>query len=108
MPTDPPIACSLTAVEMPVRLAEMAAVGRSALLDVETAGASAALRFRPGARTRRRLEAIVAAESDCCRFLKMALTEDRDALLLAITAPPGGEPVLEELVGAFSATEQAA
>ena len=33
MPTDSPIACSLTAAELPERLAEMRAVGERALLS---------------------------------------------------------------------------
>ena len=63
MPSQLPIACSLTAAELPGRLAEMAAVGRSALVAVESKGAQAVLRFRERSDTRERLQALVAAFS---------------------------------------------
>ena len=36
MSTQPPIACSLNATELPTRLAEMASLGRDALLAART------------------------------------------------------------------------
>ncbi len=108
MSTEPPIACSLNAAEMPGRLAEMAAIGQSGLLAVETKDARAVLRFRAGAQTRERLEAIVAAEAECCAFLSMELRHEPCAVVLIIEAPEGAEPVLDELVSAFSNEGQVA
>ena len=102
MPTALPLACTLTATEMSLRLAEMAAIGEVALLSADTADRRATLRFRAVADTRERLAAIVAAESECCAFLDMALRDESDALALTISAPPGAEPVLDDLVAAFS------
>ena len=93
-----PIACTLTATQMADRRAEMAAIGRAALL-----GARAVVRFRADAETRRRLEAIVAAEAECCAFLDLALRDQDDALALTIGAPPEARPVRDELVAAFGA-----
>ncbi len=107
MPTDAPVACSLTPVELPVRLAEMADIGKSALLGVDVAGTRAVLRFRPGADTRRRLDAIVVAESRCCAFLGMAVNDESDALVLTITAPPDAEAILGDLAAAFSTAKRA-
>src|SRR4051794_27115068 len=104
MPTDLPIACSLSAAELPARLAEMNALGRSALVGVERTDTTAVLRFRPGAQTSARLAAVVAAEARCCAFLDMALRETPDALALTISAPRDAAPVLDELVAAFAAT----
>jgi hypothetical protein len=101
MPADPPIACSLSAAEIPARLAEMSDVGRGALLDVDVSGATAILRFRADAATRGRLQAIVAAESHCCAFLEMNLSDGPQAIALAITAPAGAESVRDDLVAAF-------
>jgi hypothetical protein len=101
MPTDLPIACSLSAAEQSSRLAEMSAIGQSALLGVETTGSHATLRFRAGGATRERLAAIVVAEAECCAFLDMALREEREVIDLTITAPAGAEPVLGGLVAAF-------
>jgi hypothetical protein len=101
MPTDPPIACSLSASEQSARLAEMDAIGRSALLAARTSDMQTTLRFRAGGSTRARLSAIVAAEAECCRFLDMNLRDGAKVIELTITAPAGAEPILAELVGAF-------
>jgi hypothetical protein len=101
MATDLPIACSLTAAERPARLAEMAAIGTASLLGVETGDASATLRFRKYAETRERLEAIVAAEAECCAFMAMTLGNEPEAIVLTIDAPAGAEPVMRQLVRAF-------
>ena len=101
MATDLPIVCTLTAAELPHRLAEMRAVGKAALISAEAAGRRATLHFRPGAETRHRLEAIVAAESECCAFLEFELDGRKADLALTIQAPEGGEPVLREMVDAF-------
>jgi hypothetical protein len=102
MPPKTPIACSLTAAQMPARLAEMADVGRVSLLGVETAGRRAALRFRATPRTLERLEAIVIAESRCCPFLEFELGEVSEGVELTVTGPSGAEPILDDLMAAFS------
>jgi hypothetical protein len=103
MTTELPIACSLTAAEMPGRLAEMADLGRSALLSVERDDTRAVLRFRADAEICERLAAIVAAEAKCCAFLDMTLTDEHDALVLKISAPADARPILDELVAGFAA-----
>jgi hypothetical protein len=108
MPTELPIACSLSATELPVRLAEMSDLGRAALLDVERSGTRAVLHFRAGADTSRRLAAIVAAEARCCAFLDMRLRDADGGLALTIDAPPDAAPVLDELVAAFASAPHTA
>ena len=96
-----PIACALSADEMPGRLREIAALGREALVAVEWAGPTATLRFAPGDGVAPRLDAIVAAESRCCAFLTFERTDDGDAHVLRIAAPPAGAFMVDELVAAF-------
>ena len=60
------------------------------------------LRFRKSEEVRRRLEAIVAAEAECCSFLDFSLSEDDGGLVLSITAPTDAEAVADELATAFS------
>jgi len=105
MTTDTPIACSLSADELPKRLAEMTALGKDALLGVSPEGA---MRFRADNGTRERLEGIIAAESECCSFLQFGLTETADALVLSVTAPEGAEPLAWDLVNAFAADAKVA
>ena len=59
------------------------------------------LRFRADGDTRARLEAIVAAEAECCPFLDMELCEEADELLLTIVAPEGAEPIAADLIETF-------
>jgi hypothetical protein len=106
MPSALPIACSLSASELPERLAELAAVGRASLLAVAAEENRAELRFAAAARER--LAAIVAAESQCCGFLALRLEEQSDAALLTIEAPAGAGPGLDGLVAAFSRDREAA
>ena len=103
MPRELPIACSLTATELPRRLKTMADLGRDALLDRRTDGTHATLRFTPAPGVRERLGGIVAAESRCCAFLMMRITDEPGAVVLSIDAPDGAQPVLAELVDAFTA-----
>jgi hypothetical protein len=79
----------------------MADLGRDALLDARTDGRRARLRFAASAGVRERVAAIVAAESRCCAFLAMRVSESADEVVLAIEAPAGAEVVLDELVNAF-------
>ena len=77
----------------------MGELGRSALVGSSCEGGRAELRFEPGARER--VEAIAAAEADCCAFLTMDVRAEDDAVVWMLEAPPGAEGVLDELVSAF-------
>jgi hypothetical protein len=101
MTSEPPIACSLSATELPARLAAMADLGRDALLEARTEDRHAVLRFAAGPGVRERVADIVAAESECCAFLAMQVSNTPNEVVLSITAPEGAEPVLDELVSAF-------
>jgi hypothetical protein len=105
MAREPQIACSLSAEELPERLAEMAAIGRDSLVSVSPEGV---LRFHGAAGTRERLEGIIAAESACCSFLGFDLREEAGALVLTVTAPNGAEPLALDLVNAFAVDPNAA
>jgi len=108
MPTELPIACSLSATELPARLAEMAELGCDALIDVKLSGTHATLRFAAGAGVRGRVTSVAAAESACCAFLAMHVSDEPDGVVLSITAPEDAELVLHELVDAFRGESQAA
>jgi hypothetical protein len=108
MPTELPIACSLSATELPQRLAEMADLGRAALVDARMEPLQAQLRFAAGSGVRDRVAAVVAAESLCCAFLTMSVADEPDRVVLTITAPDGAEAVLGELVDAFRGQRQVA
>jgi hypothetical protein len=108
MPAELPIACSLTATELPVRLADMTALGREALVDVRREPAHAELRFAAGDGIRDRVDAIVQAEARCCAFLTMDVHDEPDLVVLDITAPADADLVITELVHAFRSGTQLA
>jgi hypothetical protein len=98
MADETPIACTLSADRRAARLAEIDALGRDALI-----GASdGTLRLRNDPAVRARLVAIVAAESRCCPFLDLELSQEGAELRLAISAAAGAEPVARELAAAFA------
>jgi hypothetical protein len=101
MPSEPPIACSLDAIALPKRLAEIAGLGRDALIDTRLNGTRAQLRFAAGSGIRARVEEIVAAEARCCAFLQMRVSDELDTVVLTIDAPADAKLVLDELVAAF-------
>lgn len=86
---DLPMACTLGAGDLEQRLAEIAKLGSERLISHDADGDRQLLRFRSDADTRQRLEQIVAAESECCSFLDLALSEEDGGLLLSIAAPDG-------------------
>jgi hypothetical protein len=96
-----PIACSLTSGDLQRRLDEIAKLGAESHVAHEAKGDRHLLRFRESAETRRRLEAIIAAEAQCCSFLDLSLTEDGDELVLSIAAPAGAQPIASQLAAAF-------
>ena len=108
MPSELPIACSLSAAELPVRQAQMAALGRDAMTHTRVDGTHAELRFAARTGVRDRVEEIVVAEGACCAFLTMRVSDAPDTVLLSIDAPDGAELVLRELVDAFRAEPQVA
>jgi hypothetical protein len=108
MPSELPVACSLSATDLPERLQQMATLGRDALLESHTDETRAQLRFAAGADVHERVTAIVAAESQCCAFLTMHVGDESDTVVLTIDAPEGAEPVLSELVAAFAPARPAA
>lgn len=101
MSAELPIVCSLNATDLSARVAQVAELGREALLGSCITATHAELRFAAGEGVRARVDAIVAAESQCCAFLTMRVADDADDVMLTIDAPSGAEPVVQELVNAF-------
>jgi hypothetical protein len=65
------------------------------------------LRFPADRGTRERLDAIIAAESQCCPFLSFDLRQSGDELALRIDAPAEAKPIAAELVEAFGGASRA-
>jgi hypothetical protein len=96
-----PIACTLGESDLHQRLNEIAALGADSLLGHESKDGVHTLRFRPDEQTHRRLEQIAAAETQCCSFLELNVSERDGDLVLTISATEGGEQLAEALARAF-------
>ena len=96
--TDPaPVACSLTGAEYRKRVADTGEVAREALCHRRRIDGGARLSFEESADVRARLEAFVAAESQCCPFITMNLAARDGRLVLDVTGPELAAPIIEEL-----------
>jgi hypothetical protein len=96
-----PVACSLGAGDLRARLEEISAVGAEALISHQDEAGAHVLRFRADPTTRRRLQEIVAAESACCPFLELELTEHEGQLVLTVGAPEEARQIADGLAVAF-------
>ncbi len=91
-----PIACTLSPSEFSGREAEIRALGSDGLVDVRQEAGRVVLRFRPDPAIRGRVEALVAAESECCAFLDFRIDNEDTATTLTISAPNGGAEMVHE------------
>ncbi len=99
-----PVVCSLEAGDLRARLAEIGEVGAESLIERRTTGGRHLLRFRADARTRERIERIVAAEKECCAFLDLSLARGCCDLILTVGAPEGGQETAAAFALAFAAS----
>jgi hypothetical protein len=90
-----PIACSLTGSDYGRRTEDIGRFARAALRDRTPIHGGVRLTFDPVARER--LQALVAAESECCPFLAMDLQASDGRLVLDVTGPRTAAPVIAEL-----------
>lgn len=89
-----PIACSLPTGEARDRSALISQLRADAMLDQQTIADGLRTRFRADAATEQRVRNLVAAERDCCGFLRFDLQREPDALVLDITGSPDAQPVI--------------
>lgn len=92
---DQPIACTLTPEDHRARIEEIADLTRRTLRSREPIAGGARLTFDPGAEPE--VRRIVAAEAECCAFLRMEIRRAPGALLLDITGPADAQPIVAEL-----------
>ena len=89
------IACSLARDDYRRRTDDIRDLARDALRDRRPIEGGVRLTF--DATARERLEAVVAAESECCPFLTMDLRAADGRLVLDVTGPDDAAPTIAEL-----------
>jgi hypothetical protein len=105
-PQDAPdaLACTFDPADLPEMADRPAAIrqlGRDGLLALEREPRRVVMRF--ATEVRDRVDWLVAAESRCCAFLGFEVAEQPGAVVLTITAPDGGEPMLAALADIVTA-----
>lgn len=95
--TTPPIACTLTATGYADRTRWLADLAGRALRARVPLSDGVRLQFDPGATSADELRAVVAAERECCPFLRLEVREDADVLELDIAGPADAQPLIAEL-----------
>jgi DNA-binding transcriptional MerR regulator len=96
-PDDVPIACTLGAREMHVRVADWQEALRQATEREPIAG-GVRIRF-PRHTPIERLATLIEAEQACCRFFSFSLTVATDHVALDVTGPQGTEEITHALAG---------
>lgn len=96
MAANPPIACTLSASDYRARIAEIAALSRDALRQVDHRGTTLDLRYAPEAAAR--VRSLVEQERVCCAFLHFDLQESAREVRLLVTVPAGAANAIPELL----------
>lgn len=94
------LSCALDLEELGTRAEEIERLG-AALVSRSRVGRGQGLRFAASPGARGSLEALIAAERECCPFLELKLREEGGELALSVSAPPEGEAVAEAFALTF-------
>src|SRR4051812_34101646 len=95
---DQPIACTLSAADYRTRRATIGQIANDSLRARERIEAGARFTFSACASTEAALRDLIAAERECCPFLRMELVRDGDALILDVTGADEAQPVIAQLM----------
>lgn len=83
-----PLACTLSAQDGPARMRRWQALADKARPSVRRSGHRLEVRYRSEPGVREELEALVAAERECCSFVAWTVSQvGRDPVLLVTTDP---------------------
>jgi hypothetical protein len=94
----PALACSLSAAEGAERAARWRALLDTHLLGRTTTTRGQRLAFPSDPAVAVELDALVAAERDCCPFLTLTVERVDDALILDLSGPPDALPILDTML----------
>jgi hypothetical protein len=92
-----PIACTLSAADYAARAQDTGELAARALRSRHPISDGTRLVFNADAQTERDLRELIAAEAQCCAFLRMELTTEADTLILEVTGPADAQPIIAEL-----------
>jgi hypothetical protein len=99
-----PLACSLDAGEGAPRLARWRALTEQAPPRAERRGHELALWWRLDSRGVNELEALAAAERECCAFVTWSISRQEPYTVLTVAAAPGRPEDLDAIGALFAAS----
>ena len=96
----PPIACSLTAVELRDRATTILALFKSATIENEELKEGFAFRLPGDSKSIELVTKVITAERECCRFLTFEMTAfpNMGPVIVRVTAPGGATEFLKALL----------
>ena len=94
---DAPVACTLTPADYRRRAAELSSLAARSVAERASIDGGQRLSFIDIPALERELLATIAAEAQCCAFLRMTLSRAADRLVLDITGPAEAQPIIDEL-----------
>ena len=78
--------CTLDVTDREARMREWRSLRGEALISERHSTDGSVSVFENGARVKRRLEALIEAENDCCSHLRFSLSEDDERIAVEITS----------------------
>jgi hypothetical protein len=98
-----PIACSLGADEGPERMRRWQALAEKGRPSARRSGHRLEVRYQPEPGVRDELEALAAAERQCCAFVAWEVRQDGHHPVLHVTADPGAPDDVAPIAALFGA-----
>jgi len=98
---DPPVACTLGLEDGAERMRRWKQLGERATPTARRIGRELEVRFQPGPGVQEELEALAAAEAQCCAFVAWTVLLDGGQPVLRVTAPEDRPEDIESIASAF-------
>jgi len=99
---DLPVACTLGLEDGAERMRRWKQLGERATPTGRRSGRELEVRFQPGPGVQEELEALAAAEAQCCAFVAWTVLLDGGQPVLRVTAPEDRPEDIESIASAFA------
>lgn len=102
-PIDLPLVCNLAVADGPARLRRWQRLADTASPIASRDGPQLEVRYQPQPHVREELEALAAAEAECCAFVSWSVTQDGAIPVLRVTADPKTPDAVTPIAALFGA-----
>ena len=98
-----PVACTLSPHDGAARMRRWEALSETGRPSARRRGHLLEVRYQPKLGLRQELEALAAAEQQCCSFVAWNVSQDRDHVVLQVAADPGAPDDVAPIASLFGA-----